>query len=51
MFELVGNDKKSMIDGVSKIKDDLQFIKDDFDMMKDELVMMGDDQNLLFPLN
>ena len=49
MFELVGNDKKSMIDG--KIKDDLQFIRDDFDMMKDELVMMGDDQNLLFPLN
>ncbi len=32
-----------MIDGVSKIKYDLQ-PKDDFDMMED-------DQNLLFPLN
>ena len=33
-----------MIDGVSKIKDDLQPMEDDFDMMEDY-------QNLLFPLN
>ena len=33
-----------MIDGVSKIKDDLQPMEDDFDLMED-------DQNLLFPLN
>ena len=33
-----------MIDGVSKIKDDLQPMDDDFDMMEDG-------QNLLFPLN
>ena len=44
MFELVGNDERSMIDGVSKIKDDLQPMEDDFDLMED-------DQNLLFPLN
>ena len=40
-----------MIDGASKIKDDLQPMEDDFDMMEDILVMMEDDQNLLFPLN
>ena len=51
MFELVGNDERSMIDGVTNIKDDLQLMEDDFDMMEDDLVMMGDDQNLLFPLN
>ena len=35
-----------MIDGVSKIKDDLQPMEDDdFDMMEDDLVMMEDDQN------
>ena len=52
MFELVGNDERSMIDGVSKIKDDLQPMEDDdFDMMEDDLVMMEDDQNLLFPFN
>ena len=33
-----------MIDGVSKIKVDLQPMEDDFDLMED-------DQNLLFPLN
>ena len=48
---MVGNDERSMIDGVSKIKDDLQPMEDDFDMMEDDLVMMEDDQNLLFPLN
>ena len=41
----------SMIDAVSKIKDDLQHMGDDFDMMEDDLVMMEDDWNLLFPLN
>ena len=51
MFRMVGSDERSMIDGVSKIKDDLQHMEDDFDMMKDNLVMMEDDQNLLFPLN
>ena len=51
MFELIRNDERSMIDGVSKIKDDLQPMEDDFDMMEDDLVMMEDDQNLLFPLN
>ena len=40
-----------MIDGVSKIKDDLQPMEDVFDIMKDDLVMMEDDQNLIFPLN
>ena len=49
-FELVGNDERSMIDGVSKIKDDLQPMEDDFDMMEDDLVMMEDDHKL-FPLN
>ena len=48
---MVENDKRSMIDGVSKIKDDLQPMDDDFDMMEDDLVMMEDGQNLLFPLN
>ena len=48
---MVGNDERSIIDGVSKIKDDLQPMEvDDFDMMEDDLVMMEDDQNLLFPL-
>ena len=51
MFELVGNDERSMIDSVTNIKDGLQLMEDDFDMMEDDLVMMGDDQNLLFPLN
>ena len=51
MFELIGNDERSMIDGVTNIKDDLQLMEDDFDMMEDDLVMMGDDQNFLFPLN
>ena len=36
-----------MIDGVSKIKDDLQPMDDDFDMMEDDLVMMEDGQNFL----
>ena len=49
-FELVENDKRSMIDGVNKIKDDLQPMEDDFDMMEDDLVIMEDVQNLLFPL-
>ena len=40
-----------MIDGVIKIKDDLQPMEDKFDMMEDDLVMMEDDQNLWFPLN
>ena len=41
-----------MIDGVNKIKEDLQLMEDDeFDMMVDDLVMMEDDLNLLFPLN
>ena len=49
---MVENDKRSVIDGVSKIKDDLQPMEDDdFDMMEDDLVMMEDDQNLWFPLN
>ena len=48
---MVGSDERSMIDGASKIKDDLQPMEDDFDMMEDDLVMMEDDQNLLFPLN
>ena len=48
---MVGNDERSMIDGVIKIKDDLQPMEDDFDMMEDDLFMMEDDQNLLFPLN
>ena len=43
-FELVGKHKRNKIDGVSKIKDDLQPMEDGFDMMED-------DQNLLFPLN
>ena len=38
-----------MIDGVIKIKDDLQPMEDDFDMMEDALVMMEDDQSLIFP--
>ena len=29
-----------MIDGVIKIKDDLQPMEDEFDMMEDDLVMM-----------
>ena len=40
-----------MIDGVSKIKDDLQPMEVDFDMMEDDLVMMEDYRNLLFLLN
>ncbi len=40
-----------MIDGVSKIKDDLQPMDGDCDMMEDDLVMMEDGQNLLFLLN
>ena len=40
-----------MIDGVSKIKDDLQPMEVDFDMAEDDLVKMEDDQNFLFPLN
>ena len=51
MFELIGNDERSMIDGVTNIKDDLQLMEDDFDMMEDDLVMMEDDQKILFPLN
>ena len=47
MFELIGNDERSMIDGVSKIKDDLQPMEDDFDMMEGDLVMMKDGQNFL----
>ena len=41
---MVGSGERTMIDGVSKIKDDLQH-------MENDLVMMEDDQNLLFPLN
>ena len=38
-----------MIDGVSKIKDDLQLMEDDdFDMMEHDLLMMEDDQNCYF---
>ena len=37
-----------MIDGVSKIKEDLQLMEDDFDTMED--VMMEDDKKI-FPLN
>ena len=44
---MVGNDERSMIDGVSKIKDDLQPMEDDFDMMEGDLVMMKDGQNFL----
>ena len=44
---MVGNDERSMIDGVSKIKDDLQPMEDDFDMMEGDLVMMEDGQNFL----
>ena len=51
MFELVGNDERSRIDGVTNIKDDLQLMEDDFDMMEDDLVMMEDYRNLLFLLN
>ena len=40
-----------MIDGVIKIKDDLQPMEDDFDIMEDDLVMMEDYRNLLFLLN
>ena len=40
-----------MIDGVSKIKDDLQPMEVDFDMVEDDLVKMEDDQIFLFPLN
>ena len=40
-----------MIDGVSKIKDDLQPMEVDFDMAEDDLVKMEDDQKNLFPLN
>ena len=40
-----------MIDGVSKIKDDLQPMEVDFDMAEDDLVKMEDDQFFLFPLN
>ena len=36
-----------MIDGVSKIKDDLQPMEDDFDMTEGDLVMMEDGQNFL----
>ncbi len=45
--ELVGNHVRSMIHGVSKIKDDLQPMEDDFDMMEGDLVMMKDGQNFL----
>ena len=44
MFELVGNYERRMIDGVSKIKDDLQLMEDDFDTMEDDFVMMEDDK-------
>ena len=37
----------SMVDGVCKIKDNLQPMKDDFDMMEVDLVMMDDDQNVI----
>ena len=33
---MVGNDERSMIDGASKIKDDLQPMGDDFDVMEDD---------------
>ena len=46
-FELVGKHVRNMIDGVSKIKDDLQPMEDDFDMMEGDLVMMKDGQNFL----
>ena len=48
---MVGNDERSIIDGVSKIKDDLQPMEVDFDMAEDDLVKMEDDQIFLFPLN
>ena len=37
-----------MIDGVSKIKDDLQPMEVDFDMAEDDLVKMEDDQIIYF---
>ena len=37
----------SMVDGVCKIKDNLQPMKDDFDMMEVDLVMMDNDQNVI----
>ena len=44
---LIGlSDQRSMIDGVSKIKDDLQPIEVDFDMMEDDLVMMHSCPNI-----
>ena len=46
---MVENDKRSMIDGVSKIKDDLPPMEDDFDMMEGDLVMMEYDKKNLFP--
>ena len=46
MFWIGWSDERTMIDGVSKIKDDLQHMEKDFDMMEDELVMMDDDQDL-----
>ena len=51
MFLIGLSDQRSMIDGVSKITDDLQHMEDDFDMMEDDLVMMEDYRNLLFLLN
>ena len=36
-----------MIDGVIKIKEDLQPMEDDFDMMEGDLIMMEDGQNFL----
>ena len=40
-----------MIDGVSKIKDDLPPMEDDFDMMEGDYDYDGIWPNLLFPLN
>ena len=37
----------SMVDGVCKIKDNLQPMKDDFDMIEVDLVMMDNDQNVI----
>ena len=40
----------SMVDGVCKIKDNLQPMRDDFDMMEVDLlllVIMDDDQNVI----
>ena len=37
----------SMVDGVCKLKDNLQPMEDDFDMMEVDLVMMDNDQNVI----